>query len=93
MAIQTIYRELDRAKSLIKKETRTDGDSEFEDDWTFVDDDNDDDEVDSVPQYAVGEAITGMKQLSMDGTQAGSSSLALGSIVLKGASASASRRE
>jgi sterol 3beta-glucosyltransferase len=99
VAIQTIYRELDRARSLIKKETRVDGDSEFEEDWTFVDDDNDDEEPETAPQYAVGQAITGMKQLSMDGTHPGSASLALGSIVLKGASsskdqaASASRRE
>jgi sterol 3beta-glucosyltransferase len=39
VAIQTIYRELDRARALIKKHPKQDDDQtdEFEEDWTLVD--------------------------------------------------------
>ncbi|KAF2201677.1 UDP-glucose:sterol glycosyltransferase [Delitschia confertaspora ATCC 74209] len=100
VAIQTIYRELDRAKSLVKKDTTPDGDSLSEEDWTLIDD-NDEEDIVIPPEYAIGDAIRGMNQLAIDPSHVGSSSMVLGSMALKGASSSkgngketfASRRE
>jgi sterol 3beta-glucosyltransferase len=38
--VQTIYRELDRARALVKKHAKQDDDQtdEFEEDWTLVED-------------------------------------------------------
>lgn len=80
MAIQTIYRELDRARTLINKHARQDDDhtDEFEDDWTMVDDGE---EVDVAP-FEAQHAISGMTQ---DASRTGGGSLVLGSMVLRGA--------
>jgi sterol 3beta-glucosyltransferase len=82
---------------LVKKEAREDGDSEFENDWTFVDDNDEDEIAEAAQQHTVEQTMAGMNRVSVDGRM-GSGSLALGSMVLKGASspkdqASASRRE
>lgn len=82
VAVQTIYRELDRARSLIKKHAKLDGDQtdEFEEDWTLVEEGE---EIDT-SGYSLGaqQALMGIKQ---DASRTGGGSLALGSMVLKGA--------
>jgi sterol 3beta-glucosyltransferase len=80
LAIQTIYRELDRARSQIKKHAKHDNDDtdEFEDDWTIVEDD----EEAELP-FEVQQPIAGMSRASIDASRAGSGALALGSMVLK----------
>lgn len=80
VAIQTIYRELDRARTLINKQAKLEGDQtdEFEDDWTMVDEGE---EVDVAP-FEAQHAVTGMSQ---DATRAGGGSLVLGSMVMRGA--------
>jgi sterol 3beta-glucosyltransferase len=90
VAIQTIYRELDRARTLIKKQAKQPGaagddadqtDDGFggEDDWTLIEDDE---EIDVPHPYEVREAVSGMGQ---DASRMGGSNLVLGSMVLKGA--------
>ncbi|KAH6643986.1 UDP-glucose:sterol glycosyltransferase [Boeremia exigua] len=81
VAIQTIYRELDRARTLINKHAKQDGDDhtdEFEDDWTMVEDAE---EVDVGP-FEAQRAVAGMTQ---DASRTGGGSLVLGSMVLRGA--------
>lgn len=79
-----MYRELDRAKSLVKKHTKQDEDNtdEFEEDWTIV---GEDEEVDISHPFEIREPITGIGQ---DASRTGGGALALGSMVLKGATAS-----
>ncbi|KAF2477933.1 sterol 3-beta-glucosyltransferase [Lindgomyces ingoldianus] len=85
-AIQTIYRELDRAKSLIKKHARRgDGTDEFDEDWTLIDNY---DEVDIPQSFEIEKALAGIHRASIDTSRVGSEPSALGSMVLKGASAS-----
>ena len=81
MAIQTIYRELDRARSLIKKHAKQDDDhtDEFEEDWTIVEDGE---EIDVSHPFEVQQPVTGISQ---DASRLGGGSLVLGSMVLKGA--------
>lgn len=82
MAIQTIYRELERARTLISKHAKQRGDDdhtdEFEDDWTMVEDGG---EVDIAP-FEAQQAITGMTQ---DASRTGGGPLVLGSMVMRGA--------
>lgn len=80
VAIQTIYRELDRARTLINKQARLDDDhtDEFDDDWTMI---NDEEEAEVAPLEAQ-HAITGMTQ---DASQTGGGPLVAGSMVLRGA--------
>lgn len=85
MAIQTIYRELDRARALIKKHAKRDDDTEdFEEDWTLVEDDE---EVDITRPFEIREPVAGMSQAFTGSPRMGGASLALGSIALKGANA------
>lgn len=90
VAIQTIYRELDRARTLINKHPRQDGDhtDDFEDDWTMIEDEEDINVAPLESQHTV----TGMTQ---DASRTGGGSLVLGSMVLRGvqkrSSGSASR--
>tara|TARA_R110002003_G_scaffold433_3_gene19716 strand:+ start:10554 stop:10868 length:315 start_codon:yes stop_codon:yes gene_type:complete len=82
VAIQTIYRELDRARTLIKKHVKQDDDQtdEFEEDWTLVEEGE---EIDvSAHPFEAEQPVRGIAQ---DASQTGGSSLALGSMVLKGA--------
>ncbi|KAI4909740.1 Sterol 3-beta-glucosyltransferase [Alternaria conjuncta] len=85
VAIQTIYRELDRARTLIKTHGKQPGyedadatDDGFgdEDDWTIVDDGGEKAEV--AHPYVVKEAVAGMEQ---DAERMGGGSLGLGSMV------------
>lgn len=78
VAIQTIYRELDRARTLINKHAKQDDDRTdgFEDDWTIVEDGDD---VDIAP-FEVQQAIAGMTQ---DASRTGGGSLALGSMAMR----------
>lgn len=80
VAIQTIYRELDRARTLINKHAKQDDDhtDEFEDDWTMIEDGE---EVDVAP-FEAQQAVTGMTQ---DASRTGGGSLVLGSMALRGA--------
>lgn len=80
VAIQTIYRELDRARTLIHKHARQDDDhtDEFEDDWTMIDEEE---EIALAPLESQ-QTVTGITQ---DATRTGGGSLVLGSMVLKGA--------
>ncbi|KAF1930243.1 glycosyltransferase family 1 protein [Didymella exigua CBS 183.55] len=80
VAIQTIYRELDRARTLINKQAKLEGDQtdEFEDDWTMVEEGE---EVDVAP-FEAQQAVIGMTQ---DASRTGGGSLVLGSMVLRGA--------
>ncbi|KAF3033558.1 Sterol 3-beta-glucosyltransferase [Didymella heteroderae] len=80
VAIQTIYRELDRARTLINKLTKLDSDQtdEFEDDWTMVEEGED---VDVAP-FEAQQAVAGLTQ---DASRTGGGSLVLGSMVLRGA--------
>lgn len=86
MAIQTIYRELDRARTLIQKHAKRDDDSdEFEEDWTLIEDDAEAD----VPQpFEIQQPIAGMSASRMGG-----GSVVLGSMALKGASAAPKAKE
>ncbi|KAF1940755.1 hypothetical protein EJ02DRAFT_406049 [Clathrospora elynae] len=83
VAIQTIYRELDRARSLIKKQTKHDDDhtDEFEEDWTIIEDGE---EIDVSHPFEVQQPLAGIKQ---DASRTGGGSVVLGSMVLKGAGA------
>ncbi|KAJ4340032.1 Sterol 3-beta-glucosyltransferase [Ascochyta clinopodiicola] len=79
VAIQTIYRELDRARTLINKHAMQ-GDEhtdEFEDDWTMIEDG---DKVDVAP-FEAQQAVTGMPQ---DASRTGGSMLALRSMARNG---------
>ena len=80
VAIQTIYRELDRARTLINKHVKQDDDhtDEFEDDWTMIEDGEG---VDVAP-FEAQQAVTGMTQ---DASRTGGGSLVLGSMALRGA--------
>ncbi|KAH9869331.1 Sterol 3-beta-glucosyltransferase [Plenodomus lingam] len=81
VAIQTIYRELDRARSLVKKHAKLDGElsEEFEEDWTMVEDGE---EIDVPHPFEVQQPVAGISQ---DASKMGGGSLVLGSMVLKGA--------
>ena len=81
VAIQTIYRELDRARTLIKKQTKQDDDNseEFEEDWTIIEEGE---EMDGAHPFAMQQPLAGINQ---DASQMGAGSLVLGSMVLKGA--------
>ena len=83
MAIQTIYRELDRARTLIQKQTKQDDDNseELEEDWTIVEESE---EMDGAHPFAMPQPLAGIKQ---DASQMGGGSLVLGSMVLKGTAA------
>lgn len=83
MAIQTIYRELDRARSLIKKHAKQDGDhtDEFDEDWTIVEDGE---EIDISHPFEAQQPLTGINQ---DASRLGGSQLVLGSVVMKGVGA------
>ncbi|KAF2739361.1 sterol 3-beta-glucosyltransferase [Polyplosphaeria fusca] len=89
VAIQTIYRELDRARSLIQQNTRRTNDSDDLEDWTMVSDREEDEDVSqfSAP-FTIQQAVSGMNRASVDASGMGRGSLALGSMVLKGASSS-----
>ncbi|KAL1609820.1 Sterol 3-beta-glucosyltransferase [Nothophoma quercina] len=80
VAVQTIYRELDRARTLVNKHAKQDDDrtDEFEDDWTMIEDGE---EVDVAP-FEAQQAVTGMTQ---DASRTGGGTLAVGSMVLRGA--------
>lgn len=79
--MQTIYRELDRARSLIKKHAKQDGDpTDEEEDWTMVDEGEDLDAA-AYP-FEAQQALMGIDQ---DASRTGGGSLALGSMVLRGA--------
>ncbi|USP79978.1 glycosyltransferase family 1 protein [Curvularia clavata] len=83
VAIQTIYRELDRARTLIQKHTKQDDDNseELEEDWTIVEESE---EMDGARPFAMPQPLAGIKQ---DASQMGGGSLVLGSMVLKGTAA------
>ena len=84
-AIQTIYRELDRAKTLIKKQAKQPGDEgdatdeEIEADWTLVEEGE---EMDAVAKHMAEQAAMG--GIQQDASRTGGGSLVLGSMVLKG---------
>lgn len=80
MAIQTIYRELDRARTLIKKQTKADDDQteEFEEDWTMVEEGL---EMEGAHAFETQQPLAGMDQ---DASRTGGGSLALGGMMLKG---------
>lgn len=81
VAIQTIYRELDRARSQIKKHVKRDDDTdEFEEDWTIIEDDE---EVGLPQAFEIQQPVSGMTRASTDASRSGSGALALGSMVLK----------
>jgi len=82
VAIQTIYRELDRARALVKKHVKQDDDQtdEFEEDWTMIEDDQDVDV--SAHHFEAQSPVVGMGQ---DASRTGGGSLVLGSMVMKGA--------
>lgn len=79
VAIQTIYRELDRARSLIKKHAKQDDDQseEFEEDWTIVEDGE---EVDVSHPFEVQQPRAGDATRTVSGGP-----VVLGSMVLRGA--------
>lgn len=81
VAIQTIYRELERARSLIKKHAKLEGEQsdEFEEDWTMVEDGE---EMDVPHPFEVQQPLAG---ISHDASKTGGGSVVLGSMVLKGA--------
>jgi sterol 3beta-glucosyltransferase len=79
--VQTIYRELDRARALVKKHEKQDDDQtdEFEEDWTLVEEGE---EVDVLAYpFDAQSPLVGMGQ---DASRIGGGSLALGSMVLRG---------
>jgi sterol 3beta-glucosyltransferase len=80
--VQTIYRELDRARSLIKQHAKQEGvqTDDVDEDWTLVEEGE---EVDtSALPLEAQQALMGMHQ---DASRTGGGSLALGSMVLRGA--------
>ncbi|KAF1916265.1 sterol 3-beta-glucosyltransferase [Ampelomyces quisqualis] len=81
-AVQTIYRELDRARALVKKHAKYDDDQtdEFEEDWTLVDEGEDMD----APAHTF-EAQSPLMGVSQDASRTGGGSLVLGSMVMRGA--------
>ncbi|KAF7455509.1 Sterol 3-beta-glucosyltransferase [Pyrenophora tritici-repentis] len=84
VAIQTIYRELDRARTLIKKHTKQDDDQtdEFEEDWTMIEEGE---EMDAAAHgFEVQQPLAGINQ---DASRTGRGSLVLGNMVLSGAGA------
>jgi len=83
VAIQTIYRELDRARTLINKQARRQDDDhdhtdEFEDDWTMIEEE----EGLALPPLESQQPVTGITQ---DASRTGGGSVLLGSMVLRGA--------
>jgi sterol 3beta-glucosyltransferase len=82
VAIQTIYRELDRARALVKKHAKQDDDQtdEFEEDWTLIEE-GEDVEASAHPF----EAHSPPMGISQDTTRTGGGPLALGSMVMRGA--------
>ena len=82
VAIQTIYRELDRARTLIKKHTKQDDDQtdEFEEDWTMIEEGE---EMDAAAHaFEAQQPLAGINQ---DASRTSGGSLVLGSMVLRGA--------
>ncbi|RMZ72997.1 Sterol 3-beta-glucosyltransferase [Pyrenophora seminiperda CCB06] len=79
VAIQTIYRELDRARTLIKKQTKQDDDQtdEFEEDWTMIEEGE---EMDAAAHAFEGQQT--LAEISQNASRAGG-----GSLVLRGAGA------
>ncbi|EAT90042.2 hypothetical protein SNOG_03311 [Parastagonospora nodorum SN15] len=82
VAIQTIYRELDRARTLVKKHVKQDDEQtdEFEEDWTMIEEGQDVDV--SAHHFEAQSPLVGMNQ---DAPRTGGGSLVLGSMVMKGA--------
>lgn len=80
VAIQTIYRELDRARTLINKHAKQDDEhtDEFEDDWTMIEDGDD---VHVAP-FEAQQAVAGMTR---DTSRTRGGSLVLGSLAVRGA--------
>ncbi|KAF2661730.1 glycosyltransferase family 1 protein [Lophiostoma macrostomum CBS 122681] len=86
LAVETIYRELDRARALVKKHTKPDDDTDdFEDEWTMIEEDE---QLELSKQFEITEPLAGMSRASTDGSRLGAGSLALGSMAMKGAGAS-----
>ncbi|KAF2115504.1 sterol 3-beta-glucosyltransferase [Lophiotrema nucula] len=85
IAIQTIYRELDRARTLIKKHAKRDGETDDDEDWTLIEDQQEEIDEDSPQVFQIQQPVAGMTRASTDLSTAGKGSLALGSMVLKGA--------
>ncbi|KAF1830750.1 UDP-glucose:sterol glycosyltransferase [Decorospora gaudefroyi] len=81
IAIQTIYRELERARTFIKKQTKQDDDpsDEFEEDWTMIEGGE---EMDIDHAFELPQSVAGIKR---DASRTGGGSLVLGSMVMKGA--------
>jgi sterol 3beta-glucosyltransferase len=94
-AIQTIYRELDRARTQIHKHAKKDNDDtdEFEEDWTIVDDLEEVDMQQPFDMQAFQAQQQPVQGMPHDASQLGRGSLALGSMVLKGANTSTQRGE
>ncbi|KAF9733093.1 Sterol 3-beta-glucosyltransferase [Paraphaeosphaeria minitans] len=80
IAVQTIYRELDRAKALSNRQPeRAEEEEEYGDmdaDWTLVDD-----EGDVQGMELPVEAISGMREQAMDDSGTGPSTLAVGAVL------------
>lgn len=73
---------------MIKKHAKRDDDTdEFEEDWTIVEDDEEM-HPDVYPLEAQMAAVMAMNQAGTDRSNTGAGTLALGSMVLKGASTS-----
>jgi sterol 3beta-glucosyltransferase len=84
VAVQTIYREIDRARALVKKHAKQDDDTDdFEEDWTVVGDDEDGD-VDISQPFEMQQPVTGMNQAPTGPSQKGGGSLVLGGMAMKG---------
>jgi sterol 3beta-glucosyltransferase len=83
VAIQTIYRELDRARAFIKKPTKQDDEQtdEFEDDWTIIEEGE---EIGIPHPFEVPSSPVGMGQGAYP---TGGGSSVLGSILFKGVGA------
>lgn len=82
VAVQTIYRELDRARALVKKHAKQDDDhtDEFDEDWTMIEEGEGID-MSSRPL----EAQPSLVGSGQDGSRTGGGTVALGSMVLRGA--------
>ncbi|KAL5118466.1 Sterol 3-beta-glucosyltransferase [Pleosporales sp. CAS-2024a] len=82
VAIQTIYRELDRARAFVKKLEQQDADQtdESEEDWTMVEEGDDVDGSDEAL-----EAHAALMDRDQDASRTGGGSLALGSMMVRGA--------
>ncbi|CAO2654338.1 Nn.00g110710.m01.CDS01 [Neocucurbitaria sp. VM-36] len=89
VAIQTIYRELDRARSLIKKHAKQDDDhmEEFDEDWTMIEDGE---EIDVSHPFEIQQPVTGIYQ---DASRIGGGSMVLGSMALRRAGSQKRRSE